>query len=69
MKKDSLGNISPIDCHVLRNALQKLSNHKSPELDGISNEALKIIQHTKFEGALQNILNSTLQDPSTIPVE
>ena len=69
MKQESLGSISPIDCHELRNTLQKLSNHKSPGLDDISNETLKMIQHTKFEGALQNILNSTLQDPSKIPVE
>ena len=69
MKQESLGSISPIDCHELRNALQKLSNHKSPGLDGIPNEALKMIQHTKFGGALQNILNSTLQDPSKIPAD
>ena len=66
MKQESLGSISPIE---LRNALQKLSNHKSPGLDGIPNKTLKMIQHTKFEGALQKILNFTLQDPSKIPAE
>ena len=35
----------------------------------IPNEALKIIQHTRFEGAFWNILNSTLQDTSKISVE